>query len=373
MKFSDIEKQKQRSPTQPPEAPTGDASPSNKATPSQPSARPISDPLNVPSAEALRAQTEIARKVYGQAIQTMQWIIDTIGEKPVQAYNALSLVVQAIIKLIKSDNQAIVALITSSTAKNYLYAHTVNTAILGVLTGNGFGWQEEELKSLGIGALLLDLGMVQYMSLATQARQLSPPEKEQVRLHPVESQKLLERIEDLEPNLRKWFSDLIEHESAWKRGSAGASPSGKSADIPAMARVLGLCDSYEALTHPRVWRKGLTPHDMIKNLLRQRRPELDPPLVKNFVLHLSLFPPGSFVQLSTQESGYVVLVNPTTPTRPTIELRVKANGEMTSPIRLNNLADNPTTHIVAAVEESQAGIKDPNALKELEASHWWPE
>jgi len=79
------------------------------------------------------------------------------------------------------------------------------------------------------------------------------------------------------------------------------------------------------------------------------------------------------VQLSTQESGYVVMVHPEMPTRPTVELRVRSDGAIFSPPRLIDLVENPTTHIVAAIEESQAGIKNVDFLKQLEASHWWTE
>jgi hypothetical protein len=166
---------------------------------------------------------------------------------------------------------------------------------------------------------------------------------------------------------------VIGQELAWKKGNAPMGDTGKSADIPAMARILQLCDIYEAMTHPRAWRKGISPHAMIKNLLKQRVQTFEPVLVKNFVKCLSLFPPGCLVQLSTQESGYVVRIHPGMPSCPTVELRVHANGAIYSPTRIIDLTENPTTHIAAAIDESQAGIKDPNFLARLEADRWWTE
>jgi hypothetical protein len=199
------------------------------------------------------------------------------------------------------------------------------------------------------------------------------PEKDKVRLHPVESQKLLDHIEDMDPTIRKWIAEVIGQEMALKNGAVAAIPAGKSADIPTMARILGLCDYYEAMTHPRSWRKGISPHEMIKNFLKNRRQEVDSLLIRNFVGALSLFPPGCLVQLSTQESAYVVLIHSDMPTRPTVEIRVRSDGTACSPPKLINLIENPTTHIVAAIDESQAGIKDPVLLKQLESDRWWIE
>ncbi|MCZ6690029.1 MAG: hypothetical protein O7H41_10530 [Planctomycetota bacterium] len=66
--------------------------------------------------------------------------------------------------------------------------------------------------------------------------------------------------------------------------------------------------------------------------------ELDKDCVKSFLRMASLFPPGSWIQLSTGEVGRVVAVNPSDARRPVVEIRFQRSGRsMTIPRKIDLL------------------------------------
>ena len=68
---------------------------------------------------------------------------------------------------------------------DYLLLHSLNVAILSVMTGLTLGYNEEKLMDLGMGALLHDIGMIMIdSSILNKEGGLTPGESEEVRKHP---------------------------------------------------------------------------------------------------------------------------------------------------------------------------------------------
>jgi len=88
---------------------------------------------------------------------------------------------------------------------------------------------------------------------------LTPEELSQVRQHPLYSVTLLEKSKDLEPVILQAISQ--QHEridgAGYPKGLAGEA-------VHPYAKVIGLVDVYEALTHPRPYRKHYTPDEAMK-------------------------------------------------------------------------------------------------------------
>lgn len=108
---------------------------------------------------------------------------------------------------------------------------------------------------------LHDLGKLSVPSrILRKAAGLDPEENERVRRHAGDGARLLEEI----PALRAFATACRHHHERWDgRGY----PEGISGErIPLFARILGVCDAYDAMTSARAYRSALTHEQAIGEL-----------------------------------------------------------------------------------------------------------
>ncbi len=391
MKFSDFKK-KEKSPARPAEPPAAvvPAPPPAEKAPPKPlfprGASPASAPAAkaggptppaaaartaAPSPAASPIQRRLAQESYGHAVSVLRDLLRELDRGSVNFGRLLNQTVTALLQNLETAPHPLLALTTRSTASNYLYAHATNVSILSMYVAQGLDWDRESLRQIGLAALLHDIGMVKYLGLAAAPRALTPEEYQEVRLHPLESQKLLENIDDIEENTRRTISGIIGQAHERKGGSGYPKAVTKSADIHMAAQIIGLVDVYEAMSHYRAWREPLIPHEAVKKLIREHAPEFDRKLLQAFVERITLYPPGSFVELSGGEIATVIEIHHRTPTLPAVKVRLDGHGRPISPPRVINLAQNRLIHISRAIDETKLRLRDRKLLLAFQANRWW--
>lgn len=313
-----------------------------------------------------------ARKVYGDAIRVMRAVLDRAGRRPPPAQGELRGAAEAIARAMAAGDQALLALTMKSSAGNYLYGHSVNVAVLSAHLGAGLGWSEGDLLILALSALLHDLGLAGRLDTLRQPRALTEREREELRTHPIDCGGLLDHIHDIEETERRVIADIV---GQGQERITGKGPQGlrRVEDIAQGAQIIGICDVYEALSHHRNWREPLIPHEALKAIIRQSAPEFDQRLVKYLLERLSLYPPGSYVLLSTEEVGLVVGIHPGFPTRPIVEVKTRPDKTADERRTLLDLAEMPVVHVVRAIDETKLNVKDKKLLLQMQAARWWSE
>lgn len=316
---------------------------------------------------ALESQRRSAQDVYGNAITTMKELMRDIAVGPVQSYDGLRRLVHQIREQLRSGEGALMMLTTRSTASHYLYAHAVNVCILSMDLALGLGWNDDQLELLGLSALLMDIGLTKFLKLADLPRALTPEEFQEIQLHPMESRKMLDHLHGIEESAKQTISDIIAHEGHRKTWP------GSLNDVHMAAEIICLCDIYEAMSHHRAWRQAKLPHDAVKTLLTRNSQQFDRKLLKAFVERMSLYPPGSYVEITGGEIAWVLSTNPKTPTLPIIEVRLKVDGTVQSPPTIIDLSEHPFIHIERAVDETKLPLSDKRLLLAFQANRWWVE
>lgn len=382
MKFSEIKRGNQP-PSKPGEPPR---SPPPAQPPPSPAARPTLAAHLVPEPPSTRARVsfpgpaaksapcpggERAHQAYASAVSAVKSLLKNLDALPPHALPALQEACADLLAALDAEQDALLALTLRSTAGNYLYAHAVNVAVLSLHLARGLGWSEAHLKLLGLCALLNDLGMLRHMDLAQEPRRLSPEEMLEIRLHPAEGRKLLDRIPAIPESVKRLIGDTIVQVHERKSGKGYPQGLSRSEDILPGAQIIGLCDIYAAISHPRPWRPAAVPHEALKTLLNEHADDFEAKLLRSLLERLSLFPPGSFVQLSSGEVGCVVSTRAGLPTRPCVEVRIRQDGERQLPPFRVDLKDAPMTHIARAVDETSLNVKDPKLALQLQANRWW--
>lgn len=142
--------------------------------------------------------------------------------------------------------------------------HTRRVALRAVQVGEELGLSPERLRVLAAGGLLHDIGKLSVpTSILAQPRPLSRDEYAIVKKHPEAGEKLLAEL-GFGHDVRRLVLD--HHE----RIDGSGYPRGRSdGALDLETRILTVCDVYDALLSPRVYRSAW-PHERAIALLREQ-------------------------------------------------------------------------------------------------------
>ena len=145
------------------------------------------------------------------------------------------------------------------------------------------GAQPQECAWLETAAKLIDVGYAELpLNIITQPFPLTPVERELVRRHP-ESGALL--VGSDTPELARAAELIRTHHERW---DGQGYPRGLSGDdIPVVARVVALADSFDALTHARPWRPAFGFNESLQILEDGGGTQYDPLLAPVFTRMLA--------------------------------------------------------------------------------------
>lgn len=115
------------------------------------------------------------------------------------------------------------------------------------------------------------------------------------------------------------------------------------------AMIIHVCNEFERLTHINSFKEVFAPVDAMKLMRDEMRDYFHPDIIKLFFNKLSIYPLGSFVKLSSQETAKIVEINENFIMRPVIIIVLDPEGrEKESPIKIN-LREKPNIYIKKAV------------------------
>lgn len=177
---------------------------------------------------------------------------------------------------------AIMAISSAIEAKDeYTRGHSTRVAECSVAIARRLGWNEQQCSDLRYIALLHDIGKIGVPdSVLNKPARLSDEEFSIIKKHPVTGGEILKGIKML-PHVDE--GALYHHERYDGRGY----PNGlKGEEIPLCARIIGIADSYDAMTSNRVYRKKQSVDYVIAEFERCAGTQFDPALAGVFVTML---------------------------------------------------------------------------------------
>lgn len=194
--------------------------------------------------------------------------------------------------------------------------HSLNTCVLAVLLGRDFDLDREQLKSLGLAALLHDIGEYRVPTqVLYKGEPLTRAEKAVFHLHPQYGKELIRQVSGFPPVVAEIIHQHHEHldGSGYPRGLSDP-------DILFPAQIVRIVDEYSDLVNPRDSSKGLTPTDALAHLYAKRDQQLAEEVITRLVRILSVYPPGTIVELTDGAQGVVLGINFENRLRPLVGL-----------------------------------------------------
>ena len=173
----------------------------------------------------------------------------------------------------------IYALTAAIDAKDhYTFSHSENVAYYARELARAYGMNEEGLKIIYEAGLLHDIGKIGIEeSVLNKPGRLTPEEYEKVKSHVELSIGIIRHL----PSLDYVIPAVIGHH---ERYDGKGYPRGiKGEEIPLMARILCVADSFDAMVTVRSYKPGIEVEDALSNLEEESGRQFDPRLVPVFV------------------------------------------------------------------------------------------
>jgi putative two-component system response regulator len=197
-----------------------------------------------------------------------------LGESPIDGINGAS---QGRLKRIFWE--ILTSMVNILEAKDaYTMGHSVRVAEYATATARRMRLSDQEIEILHYAGALHDLGKVGVSDLVLRKPgKLDDAEWAIIRAHPEKSVEILKPI-----RLLRAEEPAIRHHH--ERFDGQGYPDGKKEDeIPLLARILAVADSYDAMTSTRTYRKPLTTGQARLQLKQCSGTQFDPAVVEAFL------------------------------------------------------------------------------------------
>ncbi|MCR4289454.1 MAG: HD domain-containing protein [Candidatus Scalindua sp.] len=300
-----------------------------------------------PSAEELEAQNRIG-DLYTRLYDFVEEVSGSLKRKERFTIEKGLEIVKDIVQTEDATNILYGKAIEGKSMPGNLAAHSANVCIYSLILGKGANYPQEMLIELGIAALLHDLGMIFIPNeIVNKKEKLTTSELKQLEKHPSYTYKILQTL----GKKYLWLAKVAYQEHERENGLGY--PNGlKGGEIHDYAKIIGIVDVYEALTHHRPQRKGYMPHDAVKLILGTQKNLYSNEVKRLLLTKLSCFPLGSYIKLNSNAMCKVIEVYDDSPLRPTVEILFDSQKRKLPKRKIIKLSEAPLLYITGTVHES---------------------
>lgn len=232
-------------------------------------------------------------KVYSLYGSRQQFEVEVIFEKAKEFYQVVKEHKHEIIAFPKSTFEGV---------EPDLILHVVKTAIYSIIMAIQLKMPENRIVELIVAAILHKIGFLRIPSqLYTEDRVLTDKELKTFKAHPVVAYRILKEA---------GFPitvcvGVLEHQ---EREDGSGYPQGlMSEKISIFGKILSVACSFEAAFNKRSNWRGI---DSILDVVRNANKQYNDIVLKSLLFSISIFPIGTYVQLSDNSIGQVLDINP---------------------------------------------------------------
>lgn len=261
---------------------------------------------------------------------------------------------RAVLELIEREgrNNTMVLLLRSlKEYDEYTFDHSVNVATISTAIARRLGYGEEEAGSVGMAALMHDMGKIYVpRGIIHKSGRLTPKEWLYVKRHPIDGERIL-REEGADYLIRR-----VAYEHHMRYDRKGYPMPRDNEQCLEVSHIVRIADSYDALTTRRTYRTQISPFEAVRLMERGRGSEFHPGYFDVFLQVLGNIPIGSVLVLQGGEKVLVVEVG-SKGRLPRVRLLSDAHGrEPSEEVILDLEAVDPRTgeprHRIAGVVEN---------------------
>ena len=164
----------------------------------------------------------------------------------------------------------------------YTSGHSERVARYAVNLAKWLGLDDAQIEIVRHSALMHDIGKIGCVMNLNKAGKLTQSEYEVFKRHPAYGREILDPIKFLGPVI----PGVHLHHERWDGRGYPLRLAGK--DIPLIARIISVADTYDAMTSDRAYRRAL-PHEVtVSEIVRCSGTQFDPDIAGTFTERIEL-------------------------------------------------------------------------------------
>ncbi|MGB5324006.1 MAG: HD-GYP domain-containing protein [Pseudomonadales bacterium] len=247
-------------------------------------------------------ELKVAQDVYTDYEHLSTRMYETFRTSNHLDVSAASNIINCLVDSIIRNPDACMLLHKMEKKGDYLYSRALGTSLWSAALARQIGLPPADIRTVTLGGLLCDIGKVRISNpILEKETSLSEEEFRLVQQHVLADETFKQQF----PGLSAPLLDIIRchHE----RHDGSGYPNGLCGEaIPVFARMVGLADCYDAMTHKRSYAGAVPPYQASKELYELRDIHFQGELVEEFIQATGIYPVGTLVELNTGEVGVVV-------------------------------------------------------------------
>ncbi len=257
-----------------------------------------------------------------------------------QQSKAIGMMVDDLLNSILNSEEIMTVLTDAYIYDEYLYQHSFQVTLYSLAIAKEMGYSYEDLKVIGIGAMLHDVGKLLVPSeILLKPGRLTDEEFEIMKQHTRFGFDILRNLHSV--SLIVAHCAFQHHErldgSGYPRGLVDE-------EVHPFAKIIGVADVFDAVTSNRVYRQKLLPSQGMAIVEAGSGTIFSPRVVAALRKSVVHFPNGTILLLSDGRRGVVSRQNPEHPDRPFLRIFEEDDKLVDATYELN-LQDNYTITI----------------------------
>jgi putative nucleotidyltransferase with HDIG domain len=254
-----------------------------------------------PDPVPLAEEIEKAKSLLDDSKQQARVLMDAVRMGMKLDLPEVGIVVEKITDSVLRNKNALVSLARIKNKDEYTYLHSISVAALCISFGRHLNLDPGQIKALGIGGLLHDIGKVKIpLEVLNNPGALTEAQFEVMKTHVAHGDRILR-----ETGIHESSICVTRHHH--ERLDGTGYPDGLKGDqISQFGQLSAIVDIYDALSSERCYKGAMAPTDALRKLMEWSEGYVNRGLVEQFIMHMGIYPIGTVVRLRSGFIGVVI-------------------------------------------------------------------
>ncbi len=207
--------------------------------------------------------------------------INNLFENPESMENIKNakVIVSDMVDTIIEDDFVASSFVSILSSDYYTYTHSLNVSVYALCVGKHMGMERKLLEELGISALLHDLGKIKIdPEIINKNGKLTEKEFREVQNHPFYGWLLAKKLGITNKSI---LAGIRNHHE--KIDGTGYPDKLFNEDIHIFAKIIGVCDVFDALTTKRTYKDSKSTFDTLIVMKKEMSNHLDNNVINHFL------------------------------------------------------------------------------------------
>ena len=261
---------------------------------------------------------------YDNAVKSMKTVFSSVNGSDPSSRAVVNATADNLFRAIKQDRSGFVSYILNKGSNSQYPAAAVNIAVMAGAAAFAMDMSDRQIHQVITAALLHDIYMPSVPSeIINKKGKLTSSEFELLKMHTVKGASYLTDTLLFPKNI---VNPVLQHHEFFDGGGYPEGRHGKDIDIA--ARIISVCDAFEAMVSEKPYRNALIGYEAVKGILKMAGKQFDPDVVKCVVKSTGVYPAGTFVLMSNISVAKVVESGEDALFLPVVRIVAKGRGDI---------------------------------------------